>query len=64
NPKSLDEITLKGVYYTENHLKRLDPDFKKIHYFWEWYIILHHVNELLEKGKLKKVEKENKFILN
>ncbi|MHA2268428.1 MAG: MBL fold metallo-hydrolase, partial [Promethearchaeota archaeon] len=63
-PKSIDEITFKGVYYSENHLKRLPSDFKKIHYFWEWYLILHHINELVEKEKLKKVDQENRFILN
>lgn len=59
-PKSLKEITLKGIYYPENHLKRLPPDARKIHFCWEWYIILHHINELREKGKLKEIDHELK----
>jgi glyoxylase-like metal-dependent hydrolase (beta-lactamase superfamily II) len=63
-PKSLKEITLKGVFYSENHIKRLPTDFKKIHFFWEWCIILHHINELIEKGKLKKIDPKHKvFVL-
>ena len=58
-PKNLKEITLKGVYYSENHIKRLPTDFKKIHFVWEWFIILHHINELIEKGKLKKIDLEH-----
>ena len=54
-PKNLKEITLKGVYYPEKHIKRLPTDAKRIHFCWEWYIILHHVEELIEKGKLKEI---------
>jgi glyoxylase-like metal-dependent hydrolase (beta-lactamase superfamily II) len=60
-PQNLKEITLKGVYYPENHIKRLSPEFKKVHFVWEWYIILHHINELIEKGKLKKINPELKI---
>ncbi|MBY8983668.1 MAG: MBL fold metallo-hydrolase [Candidatus Lokiarchaeota archaeon] len=62
-PKDLKEITLKGVYYSENHIKRLPPDSKKIHFVWEWYIILHHINELIEKGKVKKIDPEHKILV-
>jgi len=63
-PKDLKEITFKGVYYSENHVKHLPTDAKKIHFFWEWYIILHHIIELIEKGKLIKTDPEHKvFIL-
>lgn len=64
NPKSLREITLKGAYYSENHIKCLPPDAKKIHFCWEWYIILHHVDELIKKEKLKEIDPEQKvFVL-
>jgi len=63
-PKGLKDITLKGVYYTEKHVSRLPKDFKKIHFCWESYIILHHINELIEKSKLIEVNPEQKtFIL-
>ena len=63
-PKNLKEITLKGVYYPENHIKRLNTDAKKIHFCWEWYIILHHVDELIKKGKLTETDSEHKgFVL-
>jgi len=51
-PLGLKDVIFKGVYYPEKHIARLSPSVKKIHFFWEWNIILHHVNELIEKGKL------------
>ncbi len=62
-PKNLNDITLKGVYYTEKHIRNLFTDFKKIHFFWEWYIILHHINELIEKNKLIEVDSEQKSFM-
>ncbi len=62
-PKKLNDITLKGVYYTEKHIKTLFTDIKKIHFFWEWYIILHHINELIEKNKLIGVDPEHKSFM-
>jgi glyoxylase-like metal-dependent hydrolase (beta-lactamase superfamily II) len=63
-PKKLNDVTLKGVYYPEKHIKNLFADYRKIHFFWEWYIIFHHINELIEKGKLIEVDPEHKsFIL-
>lgn len=59
-PKKLDDITLKGVYYPEKHIKNLFTDFRKIHFFWERYIIFHHINELIEKNKLIEVDPEHK----
>jgi len=59
-PTKLNDITLKGVYYSEKHNKSLFTDMKKIHFFWEWYIIFHHINELIEKNKLIEVDPEHK----
>ncbi|MHA2280595.1 MAG: MBL fold metallo-hydrolase [Promethearchaeota archaeon] len=62
-PKALKEIILKGVYYSVNHIKRLPSDMKKIHFFWEWYIILHHIIELIEKGVLKSIDSDHKIFV-
>ena len=63
-PKKLNDIVLKGVYYSDKHIKNLFGDDKKIHFFWERYIILHHINELIDKDKLIEVDPEHKsFIL-
>ena len=62
-PKKLNDIVLKGVYYSEKHIKNLFADAKKIHFFWEQYIILHHINELIEKNKLIEVDPEHKSFM-
>ena len=52
HPLEQKDVVFKGVYYPEKHIKCLNPGIREVHYFWEWSMILHHVNELVKKGKL------------
>ena len=65
-PKSLEEISLKGIIYstkTVNKYLNLGEEFKKLMFFWEGGFLLNHIYELVEKGKLREVSNK-KWILN
>ncbi|MFX1275064.1 MAG: MBL fold metallo-hydrolase [Promethearchaeota archaeon] len=65
-PKSLEDLTLKGFIYNPKVIskwKKLDFDAEKMLHFWEGYFILNHIEELLERQVIKKVE-DGKWILN
>ncbi|MHA1884262.1 MAG: MBL fold metallo-hydrolase [Promethearchaeota archaeon] len=63
-PKSLNDITLKGTFYPIKFVANLHPNMKRIHDCWEGYIMLHHINELIEKDILKVADPVQKtFIL-
>jgi glyoxylase-like metal-dependent hydrolase (beta-lactamase superfamily II) len=63
--KSLSEIVLKGTFYPNKHIANLPSDMRKIHECWESYIMLHHINELIDKCKLRVEDPEQRaYILN
>ncbi|MFW9824956.1 MAG: MBL fold metallo-hydrolase [Candidatus Thorarchaeota archaeon] len=64
-PIRLNDLVLKGAFYPKKHVAHLPYNMKKIHQCWESYIILHHINELINKGKLRVEDPElSTFILN
>ena len=64
DPKSLNDVTLKGLYYPKKFIANLDMDMRRIHECWEGYIILHHINELINMDKLLVDDMQQKtFIL-
>jgi len=48
-PKRLKDVALKGFFY---NLNAIPERMKKIYYLWEGYMILNHIHELVEEGKL------------
>ena len=63
NPKGLEDLIFKGLFFTEQYIKPLKGDFRSIIYFFENNMIMSHINELVEQGKIIEV-KNNQWILN
>jgi len=60
-PKGLDDLIFKGLFFSENYLSSREGD--SILYFFENNMITSHIVELVEKGKVIEVGK-NQWILN
>ena len=60
-PKSLDDLIFKGLFFSENYIRSREGD--SILYFFENNMITSHIKELVEKGKVIEVGK-NQWILN
>ncbi|MCK5077944.1 MAG: MBL fold metallo-hydrolase, partial [Calditrichia bacterium] len=55
NSISLKDITFTGVYYRLLNVNKLDKMYKQLYYFWEYFILKHHLHDLQERGIVKKV---------
>lgn len=65
-PKTLKDLTLKGFIYSPKVVSkwtRLSSNMEKMIFFWESYFILNHIEELLEKQVITKVNSDS-WILN
>jgi len=60
-PKSLDDLIFKGLFFSENYIRSREGD--SILYFFENNMITSHIKELVEKGKVIEVGK-NQLIFN
>ena len=63
NPKGLDDLIFKGLFFNESYIKPIKEDRRSILYFFENNMIMSHINELVEKGKIVEVG-TNQWILN
>ena len=61
NPVSLDDLIFKGLFFSEKYIKTREGD--GILYFFETNMIMSHISELLEQGKVIEVA-NNQWILN
>ena len=65
-PKRLKDLTLKGFIYNSKIVTKwtsMSSDIDKLISFWESYFILNHIEELLERRVLNKVD-DHSWILN
>jgi glyoxylase-like metal-dependent hydrolase (beta-lactamase superfamily II) len=51
---ALDDIALRGVYYRKNSVAKLDDFGRKLYFFWESGILINHLEELEEKGLIRR----------
>jgi glyoxylase-like metal-dependent hydrolase (beta-lactamase superfamily II) len=51
---TLDDIALRGVYYRKNSVAKLDDFGRKLYFFWESGILINHLEELEEKGLIRR----------
>ena len=63
NPKGLDDLIFKGLFFSESYIKPIKEDRRSILYFFENNMIMSHINELVEKGKIVEVGTKQ-WILN
>ena len=63
NPKGLNDLIFKGLFFSEQFIKPMKGDRKSIIYFFENNMIMSHINELVEKVKIIEVS-NNQWILN
>ena len=63
NPKGLDDLIFKGLFFSENYIKPVKGDRESILFFFENNMIMSHITELVEKGKIIEVG-NNQWILN
>ncbi len=61
NPKGLEDLIFKGLFFSENYIKSRKED--SILYFFENNMIMSHINELVEQGKIIEIGSKQ-WILN
>jgi hypothetical protein len=60
-PKSLDDLIFKGLFFSEDYINSRKGD--SILYFFENNMIISHIKELMEEGRVIEVA-SNQWILN
>jgi len=63
NPKGLDDLIFKGLFFSENYIKPFKDNRRSIIYFFENNMIMSHIAELVKKEKIVEVG-TNQWILN
>ena len=63
NPKGLEDLIFKGLFFSESYVKPMKGDRESIIYFFENNMIMSHINELEEQGKVVDVGNKQ-WILN
>ena len=61
-PKGLEDLIFKGLFFSENYIKPMKGDRENILYFFENNMIMSHITELKEKGRIIEVG-DNQWIL-
>ncbi|GAB4309171.1 MAG: hypothetical protein Kow0069_08100 [Promethearchaeota archaeon] len=51
----LPDLVLAGVYYRKSSMDKLGPVERGLYAFWEGWTLLHHLEELAERGVLREV---------
>lgn len=62
NGQTTTEMTFTGLFYPLRSLRRMQGGLRKLYYFWEFYCIQNHLEDLLKKQQVT-VDEEGRWFL-
>ena len=60
--QSVADLTFTGLFYPMRSLKRMQGSLRKLYYFWEFYCIQNHLEDLRDRGRAERDETGKWFL--